>query len=189
MALLTIHHKEAPTRTVEERTVYPTVPLRFEPELWNDPRLVDHFNCYSYALNTQDHGWVWLGGWKDPVVWLQRDGFEIIREHAFAPDKHHIAAYHTREAHFYRLDGDRTWSHKMGSSPAVRTDKCHRSITSLCNAVYALNDGIADIINPEDVIYLRVPEQGMVMRPEQGWTRAELLERIIKQEQANPPRP
>lgn len=138
----------------EYGTVYPRNPLTFRPERWNGPAAIDLYNCYAYALDTQEFGWLPLHGrlaqrrqiikFPDgedfkarahpaliPSLWLQVDGLKRIRKHEYGPDEKHIIAYDGFSRHFYRLDSSGIWSHKNGGQAAVNTDDKGAAILDL----------------------------------------------------------
>lgn len=166
--------------------VLPTLPLVYEPDRWNDLSIVGNFNCYSYALNTQEYGWLSLGGFlgrsKQAIkfprseeaqvrvteslrseLWLLVDGLKQIRPHEYGPHEKHIVAYDSFLQHFYRLDQDGVWSHKPGKSPVTNLDARGRTITDLENADFIFSANLArrQSATRANIRYYVLPEEGI----------------------------
>jgi hypothetical protein len=136
---------------VKPKRVMPSLSMAFDPASWNAPDVVNRVNCFAYALNDSSLGWPYLeqirhlseleGRDPNPSLYaqiirrnfnrtkseieslkLQFGGLERIRQHQYEPDKRHIIAFSSAHRHFYRLDGDKTWSHKFASLPASPHD-------------------------------------------------------------------
>ena len=139
--------------------VTPKLSMKFNPEPWNAPDVIGQNNCLAYALDEFGLGWPFLnfssvenlhlnrlrtlfqartGRPKDTTYYamlFRLAGFERIRSHQYSPDKRHIIAFSHARDHYYRLDGDGTWSHKAGQSPARNRDDIGNVIHSLEDAV------------------------------------------------------
>lgn len=113
--------------------------LEYEPSKWNSDKVVKKFNCYSYALNTQDHGWMN----SDPYSNLNKEtdddcqrllngfitnsenlGFiykEIDKFERCEPGTYKVAlvVFEKIGYHWYRQNADGTWSHKNGTDPVT----------------------------------------------------------------------
>lgn len=156
----------------------------FYPDPWDDMR--DHFNCYSYALRLMGHGWSRPGQlvtreadhrYITPTTlnhWLSVDGLERIHEHNgdYLRD-HIIAAFVTPihldgeriDYHFYSLDRDGTWSHKLGDSEATKLDSNGRTIHDPLQAARyyrSLNRRQNDLDYSQFVGFYRIPDEGIV---------------------------
>lgn len=163
----------------------PSLNMAYNPRLWNGEDIRRQFNCYAYALNTKKEGWASLHGslsnnrkaWEfltascagldmakesqaSAIVWLMLDGLEPIRKHQYAPDEAHIIAYDVEDLHFYRLDGNKEWSHKPGANYATNRDERGKAILDLETAKLK-----GRIPRPDELLYFRIPEEGMMLRP------------------------
>ena len=178
----------------------PQMPMCFEPEKWNHPDIIRLTSCYTYALNCVEAGHKGFGTVgisqkfnlyaceeiEKQVREIQKkmgfvegschametlDGLERIRPHSFDPEKNHILAISFHLLHFYRLDGDGTWSHKPGLTKAVRHDIKGNTIHSLKNAsltpwIKRAGDPPFDGEAVHKIVYFRVPPQGILIAPE-----------------------
>lgn len=146
--------------------VRPSLSMTFQPEAWNDPDLVKHVNCFAYALNEPRTAFPFVGNAIKPSrispekreehdrlissfrkisnghisydLQLRFHGMERIRKHQFDPAKRHIFAFSPYLGHFFRLDGNKKWSHKNGSNPAKNTDHKGNIIDDLETAAIGL---------------------------------------------------
>ena len=128
----------------------PSGPPVYNPEAWN--KYAYYFNCYAYALRIPEAGWAIPGSLavstKAGLEYtraglherLQTDGLERVREHGGRAGADHIVAAflaitrEVRDIHFYSLDADGTWSHKMGDRWAEKQDAAGAMITDVRKA-------------------------------------------------------
>lgn len=164
--------------------ILPAAPLSYEPEKWNGDAVVRKFNCYAYALDTQDHGWLPLNGrlsttgptlsWPrsadfnlrmppslKATLFLIRDGLKPIRKHEHSPTDTHIIAYDDYSEHFFRLDADGVWSHKGGKTPASNRDDRGDVITDLENAHFQFFKDLPRGSVSAHFSYYRMPVNGI----------------------------
>lgn len=176
--------KALKTSAQEQGRLFPAVPLIYQPERWNADSVVSKFNCYSYALNTQDFGWLplfgFLGSNKQSIafplseefalraspslraeLWLPVDGLKQIRKHEHSPAEKHIIAYDSHAAHFYRLDGDGIWSHKLGRNLATNRDDMGNVMHDLENADFMGRAGDDYGGTSANIRYFILPEEGL----------------------------
>lgn len=170
--------------------IYPTMPLQYEPERWNKSGLVQKFNCYAYALNTQKHGWLPLYGrlnaMRPNLAWpetqefnlrmppslrasieLIRDGLVPIRKHEFGPNEAHIVAYDSYADHFFRLDKHGIWSHKPGKHSVTNRDDKGDIVTDPEHGWFGFRQDIPRGSISAHFSYYRLPEAGMRVFSEQ----------------------
>lgn len=141
----------------EPALVLPSLSMKFNPGPWNAPGVIRRTNCMAYGFNAPHLGWPMeqnvrrkrLIGFSDPSLFLTRSNLpqiksatkaslalifgqlERVRQHQYCPSRRHIIALAPLMAHFFRLDGDKIWSHKNGSAPATNLDLSKRPITDL----------------------------------------------------------
>lgn len=162
--------------------VAPKLSMSFQPEAWNGQGTVREANCLAYSLDEPALGWPLLSslrntkelsgekdfsGYRTKIrkntrisdairakLHFTLAGIEIIRPHTYTPAERHIFAY--ASGHFYRLDGDNTWSHKNGDMPATNRDSKGHIIENLESSFFckqtASSDKAAEWIRKEEII-------------------------------------
>jgi len=109
---------------------------KFEPEKWNSPLAMITNNCYNYATQRQTNTFAQPGRGSglefstftadDVLAAVLRDG--LIQLPYYAPELNPelciiaLVVWPNEDYHFYRLDDNYKWSHKMGWDPVVNTD-------------------------------------------------------------------
>lgn len=109
----------------------------YEPKRWNDESIKSQYNCYAYALDTQELGWIEIGftegkshdnveGYHSREILtellftdMENLGIEI---EAIGKNERCDAGFYkialvvdpSKDFHFYRQNSDGTWSHKRG---------------------------------------------------------------------------
>lgn len=134
--------------------------LEYEPSIWNDSN-VTSYNCYAYALNTMNHGFMQPGQseghkYSNTNNYLSKDVLVNMVEldannynFDFKPigkyEKCDIGYYKValvvdpgNDYHWYRQNQDGTWSHKSGGYPVTNVDGLSNLIydPETCNRIY-----------------------------------------------------
>lgn len=114
----------------------------YEPWYWNDPATVDCNNCYNYGCNIKTNTFAQPGyahnvshslTCQSVTTAAQADGLAPTNiEKACRKCSHLVALViaPNRDYHWYRLDDNGRWSHKMASFPAQNTDGSGNLITN-----------------------------------------------------------
>ncbi len=117
--------------------------LDYRPEHWNHYQHVHSNNCYNYAINLRDGRFLQPGERSgqpfDSEAYTpatiraaaKRDGLKPVPRSGKIPDGWHKVYFAIRpdvgwfghDYHWYRLDSDGTWSHKMGGGEADNLDR------------------------------------------------------------------
>lgn len=192
--LLTMPTQEdAPTGecALHPERIYPTIPLRYEPDPWNAPDVVETFNCEAYAFNTRRHGWLPLYGrlsatrptlnWPKSAAFnlrmppslraslgLIRDGLVPIRKHEFGPHEAHIIAYDSYADHYFRLDENGIWSQKPGKRPATNRDDRGAVITDPERGHFDFRKDLPRGAISAHFTYWRMPDAGIEVLTEEA---------------------
>jgi hypothetical protein len=149
----------------------------YYPDPWNDMRR--YFNCYSYALRLMGHDMPTPGQLVDRRMdmrlisrasvdtWLERDGLERVLQHSGDYLRDHIIAAFVSplsldsesiDYHFYSLDKDGTWSHKLGNTAVTKEDSKGRAIHDPVTAARHYGEFNYN----EFVGFYRIPDDGIV---------------------------
>ena len=120
----------------------PCVPTSFLPSSWtDDPLKKTTNNCYNYATNTVSNTFPRPGGSTTALTGEGiRDGCESEGMEDFSdpvagsfPDTPScvlaLVVMENLDFHFYRLDGDNKWSHKLGAHVPTNLDNDGVEIT------------------------------------------------------------
>ena len=120
--------------------------MKYQPDIWNSKPLCEVTNCYAYALNSPKVGMGQIGGLAKKVEsWLNystiensdfissllvKDGLVPIENGLLDPNQHHVIAVCSGiraewgevsfDYHFFRKDGDNSWSQKQGTEEVSR---------------------------------------------------------------------
>lgn len=128
------------------KELYGTPP--FQPSKWNDDTTIRYNNnCYNYAANIRTDSFAQPGE-ASGKKYSQLNCSEVTRgaisdglsskncDEECGNNCHKVALviWPGRDFHWYRLDGDGTWSHKPGSTPATNLDNSGNIITDPRNA-------------------------------------------------------
>ena len=119
--------------------------LDYVPEDWNNLEM-DDYNCYAYALNTKNHGFMQPGQSENHVWWNTTNYFdETVLLNMVSLDAYHynfafepVGKYEQckpgfykvalvvdpnyPDYHWYRQNSDGTWSHKPGGTEVTNKD-------------------------------------------------------------------
>ncbi len=125
--------------------------LNYEPGLWNNSS-VSYYNCYAYALNTKNYGFMQPGQSVGHTTWTHAEitnpntvlyyvnldsanygfTFTSVGRNDVCPDgTYKVALVIDNETtwynsivdyHWYRQDSDGTWSHKPGGTNVTNKD-------------------------------------------------------------------
>ncbi|PKK84761.1 MAG: hypothetical protein CVT49_00995 [candidate division Zixibacteria bacterium HGW-Zixibacteria-1] len=114
----------------------------YEPAYWNDAATVTCNNCYNYGCNIKTNTYAQPGyahgashSTTCPTVTsaAQADGLMVTNIDKACRDCYHIVALviaPNQDYHWYRLDDNGRWSHKMGPYPASDRDGTGNLITN-----------------------------------------------------------
>jgi hypothetical protein len=156
----------------------PSAP-RFYPSDWNSREAIRSANtCYTYANNviTENNVMPFRASWDMTGYAIEEslvhDGLKPLGQTIAAPppDGMHIVAAVVQlldddsgDCHFFRLDADRTWSHKPGDERATNKDENHMEIRDLSQARFHAAYTLVGF-------YLSTPEAREILtrRDEQG---------------------
>lgn len=132
--------------------------LNYEGEAWTS----HNYNCYAYALNTTDHGFMQFGGsdgdhngdenyltksYLEYMVSLDSMNYNFSFEPIYKTQRCDVGYYKVAlviapnsDYHWYRQNSDGLWSHKRGGNPSQLDDASGHSIydPAICNRNYGL---------------------------------------------------
>lgn len=118
--------------------------LDYEPSNWNNSN-VNKYNCYAYALNTKQHGYMQPGGSEGHnssntanyltasvlinMVILDSTNYNFVFNPISKSAKCPVGQYKVAlviapntDYHWYRQNSDGTWSHKPGPENVIKID-------------------------------------------------------------------